>query len=64
MDAVPAKLTPRLIRELDALVKSGWYSNRSEAIRDAVRNLVERTKLRALEEAIEEDIRWGLRGTE
>ncbi|MDI6888379.1 MAG: ribbon-helix-helix domain-containing protein [Methanocellales archaeon] len=62
MESIPAKLTPKLITELDELVKEGWYSNRSEAIRDAVRELVERKKLELLEEAIEEDIRWGLYG--
>ncbi|ATZ61391.2 MAG: ribbon-helix-helix domain-containing protein [Methanosarcinales archaeon Met12] len=62
MEAIPAKLTHKLIIELDELVKDGWYSNRSEAIRDAVRKLIEKRKLEILEEAIEEDIRWGLYG--
>lgn len=60
MDTVTAKLTPRLTRELDALIEEGWYANRSEAVRDAVRDLVERNRLRRLEQAIEEDIAWGL----
>jgi Arc/MetJ-type ribon-helix-helix transcriptional regulator len=39
LETVTAKLTPRLAAEIDALVEEGWYANRSEAIRDAVRNL-------------------------
>lgn len=62
METIPAKLTSKLVLEIDALIKEGWYANRSEAIRDAVRNLVERKKLVRLESAIEEDIEWGLYG--
>ena len=62
MESVPAKMTGKLLQELDRLVKEGWYASRSEAIRDAVRDLVERRKLDRLEAAIEEDIEWGLHG--
>ncbi|MBC2700440.1 MAG: hypothetical protein HF976_03355 [ANME-2 cluster archaeon] len=37
-------------------IKKGWYANRSEAIRDVVRNIVERKQLARLEAAVEEDI--------
>ncbi len=62
LQTIPAKLTSKLIAELDALIKEGWYANRSEAIRDAVRKMVERKQLARLEAAIEEDIQWGLHG--
>ncbi|MCD4798539.1 MAG: ribbon-helix-helix domain-containing protein [Methanosarcinales archaeon] len=62
MQTIPAKLTSKLVAELDALIKEGWYANRSEAIRDAVRNMVERKQLARLEAAVEEDIQWGLHG--
>lgn len=60
MDTVTTKLTERLTTELDALVDDGWYANRSEAVRDAVRDLVERKRLQRLERAVEEDIDWAL----
>jgi len=44
------------------LIKEEWYANRSEAIRDAVRSMVERKQLVRLEAAVEEDIQWGLHG--
>jgi putative addiction module CopG family antidote len=62
LQTIPAKLTSKLVAELDALIKEGWYANRSEAIRDAVRKMVERKQLARLEAAIEEDIQWGLHG--
>jgi len=62
MESVPTKMTKRLLEELDRLVEEGWYASRSEAIRDAVRELVERRKLDRLEDAIKKDIEWGLHG--
>jgi len=62
LQTIPAKLTSKLVAELDALIKEGWYANRSEAIRDAVRTMVERKQLARLEAAVEEDIQWGLHG--
>jgi Arc/MetJ-type ribon-helix-helix transcriptional regulator len=57
-----AKEESKLVAELDSLIKEGGYANRTEAIRDAVRNMVERKKLVRLEAAVEEDIKWGLHG--
>lgn len=62
LQTIPAKLTSKLVAELDALIKEGWYANRSEAIRDDVRSMVERKQLARLEAAVEEDIQWGLHG--
>ena len=62
MEAVPAKITPRLIHEMDDIIKEGWYANRSELIRDAVREIVQKMKAERLEKAIKEDVSWGLHG--
>jgi Arc/MetJ-type ribon-helix-helix transcriptional regulator len=62
MDTVPAKLTPRLVEEMDELVREGWYANRSELIRDAVREAIRRARSQRLERAIKEDVEWGLGG--
>ncbi len=61
MDTVPAKVTPKLVQEMDELVKDGWYANRSEVIRDAVRELVRKMKSERLAAAIKEDVEWGLK---
>jgi len=60
METVTAKITPKLIHELDHLIEEGWYANRSEAIRDAVRDLIERKRYLKMKRAVEEDIKWGL----
>ncbi|MEK6893994.1 MAG: ribbon-helix-helix domain-containing protein [Nanoarchaeota archaeon] len=62
METVPAKLTKRIIAEMEEIIKQGWYANRSELIRDAVRDLVKKQKITLLESAIKEDIQWGLYG--
>ena len=62
MEAVPAKLTPQLIEEIDIIVEQGWYANRSELIRDAIREMVQKMKGERLEAAIKEDVHWGLYG--
>ena len=62
METIPAKVTEKLVLEMDELVKEGWYANRSEFIRDAIRDMIKKTKLEMLEEAIKEDIKWGLHG--
>ena len=61
MEVVPAKVTPKIIEEIDVLVKDGWYASRSEVIRDAVRELVKKMKSERLAAAIKEDVEWGLK---
>lgn len=62
MEVVPAKITEKLVMEMEDLVKQGWYANKSELIRNAVRELVKKLKSEQLELAIKEDITWGLYG--
>lgn len=62
METVPAKLTEKLIQEADEIIKEGWYANKSELIRDAVRDLIRKVKAQRLETAIKEDVTWGLHG--
>lgn len=59
METVTTKLTARLAKELDHLVAAGWFANRSEALRAAVRDLVDQRRLQRLEQAVDEDIAWG-----
>jgi putative addiction module CopG family antidote len=62
MEAMTIKITHRLMQEIDSLIEEGWYSSRSEAVRDAVRELVERRRYQDLKKAVESDIEWGLYG--
>ena len=40
METMQIRMNKELIQRVDALVKTGIYSNRSDAIRDAVRRLI------------------------
>ena len=40
MQTIQIRLTPKQIKELDNLIDKGVYPNRSEAVRDSVRKLV------------------------
>jgi Arc/MetJ-type ribon-helix-helix transcriptional regulator len=62
MECVPAKLTKRIVDEMEELIKQGWYANKSELIRNAVRDLIKKQKVAQLESAIKSDIQWGLYG--
>lgn len=64
METIPAKITKRLAEEMDELVEDGWYANRSEFIRDAIRDKLRASKLALLEAAVKEDVTWGLYGKE
>jgi Arc/MetJ-type ribon-helix-helix transcriptional regulator len=39
MHPIQIRLTRELIEKLDVLIEKGFYPNRSEAVRDAVRRL-------------------------
>ena len=41
MQTMQIRLTKKQIKRVDVMVKKGVYPNRSEAVRDAVRKLVE-----------------------
>lgn len=62
MECIPAKLTKRIVDEMEELIKQGWYANRSELIRDAIRELIKKQKVAQLESAIKSDVQWGLYG--
>jgi Arc/MetJ-type ribon-helix-helix transcriptional regulator len=62
METVPAKVTEKLVKEMDRLIEEGWYANRSDFIREAVREMIKKSKAEMLEDAMKEDIKWGLYG--
>ncbi len=62
MKTIPAKITPRLELEMDEIIKEGWYANKSEFIRQAIREMIQKIKIDKLEKAIKEDVEWGLKG--
>ncbi|NMX21797.1 hypothetical protein C5S30_05075 [ANME-1 cluster archaeon GoMg4] len=59
---IEAKLTPKLLEELEKFIQEGWYADRNDAIRDAVRKLIREKKLAKKELNILKDVEWGLHG--
>ena len=62
METIPAKITEKLSFEMNEIINEGWYANKSEFIRDAIRDKIKSVKLEMLESAIKEDVKWGLYG--
>ena len=48
MECVPAKLTKRIVDEMEEIINQGWYANKSELIRDAIRELIKKQKSQIL----------------
>jgi Arc/MetJ-type ribon-helix-helix transcriptional regulator len=54
METVQIRLTKKLVEKLKGLVKEGFYPNKSEAVRDAVRRLIIEHELGELGEELNE----------
>lgn len=52
MKVVPVKLSDSLTEALDALVKEGIYNSRNEALRDGVRLLIDKRKIKKSKEGV------------
>lgn len=61
MKSINVELPDKLAQELDAMVKSGWFSDEGEAMRLALREFVRRNRLELLERFQREDIAWALK---
>ena len=62
MEIIQTKLTPKLLEEVEKLIKEGLYVDRDEAIRDAIRRLIREIKYSVEEENLLKDAEWGLYG--
>ncbi|MCW3129902.1 MAG: ribbon-helix-helix domain-containing protein [Methanophagales archaeon] len=62
MEIIQAKLTPKLLEEVEKLIKEGLYADRDEAIRDAIRRLIREIRYTKEEEKLLKDAEWGLYG--
>lgn len=62
METIQAKVTPKLLEEVEKLIKEGLYADRDEAIRDAIRRLIREIRYSVEEENLLKDAEWGLYG--
>jgi Arc/MetJ-type ribon-helix-helix transcriptional regulator len=61
MKVVHVELPDKMVAELDALVKSGWFVDEAEIVRQALADFVERRGFALSEQFQREDIAWALR---
>jgi Arc/MetJ-type ribon-helix-helix transcriptional regulator len=59
-----AKIPPRLLGEMQALVEAGWFRSLDEIVVDALRRFVDSHRDELMAELIREDVEWGLRGAD
>ena len=62
MKTVQAKIPDKLDRLIDALVEQGWFQNRDEVVREAIRRFLDAHRPEMMERFVREDVEWGLRG--
>ena len=62
LETIEAKLTPKLLEEVEKMIKEGLYADRDEAIRDAIRRLIREIRYSVEEENLLKDAEWGLYG--
>lgn len=63
MSAISLELPDQLTADVDKAVEAGWFADRQEAIREAVREFVNSRRLDLQERQQLDDIAWALRAT-
>jgi Arc/MetJ-type ribon-helix-helix transcriptional regulator len=59
-----SEVPQRLLGEMQALVAAGWFRSLDEIVVDALRRFVESHRGELMDELIQEDVEWGLRGSD
>lgn len=60
MKTISVELPDRAAKEIDELVRAGWFASESEVVRAAVLDFVRRNRVDLLERFQREDIAWAL----
>ena len=61
MKTVQIELPEKLAAEIEAYVKTGWFSSEAEVIRAALMEFVRRNRVDLLERFMREDIEWAVK---
>ena len=59
-----AHIPEQLSKQMQLLINEGWFSNMDEILSDALRRFLDSHKPDIMEHFIQEDVEWGLHGTE
>jgi Arc/MetJ-type ribon-helix-helix transcriptional regulator len=61
MKAIQVELPDKLAAEVEAYVKTGWFSSEAEMVRAALMDFLRRNRLDLLERLMRDDIQWALK---
>lgn len=59
---VKAEFPERVLGEMEALVRAGWFHDLNDLMVEAVRRLLDTHRPELMERFIREDVDWALRG--
>lgn len=61
MKAIQVELPDKLVAEIEAYVKTGWFTSEAEVVRAALMDFLRRNRLDVLERFMRDDIQWVLK---
>ena len=61
MNAISLELPDQLTADVDKAVAAGWFADRQEAIREAIREFINSRRLDLQERQQLDDVAWALR---
>jgi Arc/MetJ-type ribon-helix-helix transcriptional regulator len=61
MKALRIRIPEKLYRQMDALVKQGWFSDHQAVAELALRKFLNSYRPEVIEQFLHEDVQWGLR---
>jgi len=64
MKTIRAKIPDQIYRQMEILVKQGWFRSPEDVIDQALRRFLAAHRPELLEKTIRDDVQWGLHGTQ
>jgi len=61
MKTIRVKIPDKLFRQMDGLVKQGWFSDHQAVAELALRKFLNAYRPEMIERFLHEDVQWGLR---
>jgi len=61
MKTMRIRIPEKLYRQMDALVKQGWFSDQQAVVELALRKFLYSHRPEVIEQFLHEDVQWGLR---
>ncbi len=62
LTTVQAQIPTRLLLEMEALVKAGWFRDINDLFLEALRRYLDTHRPELIERFVRTDVEWGLRG--